>query len=38
MKDKLKEYGVLALLIICLVVAFMALALNFRDLFAMIWG
>ncbi len=38
MKDKLKEYGTLVLLIICMVLGFVALSLAFRELFSMILG
>ena len=38
MKEKLKEYGVLVLLLIAMVLGFIALSVAFRDLFAMIWG
>ncbi len=38
MKEKLKEFGVLVLLIISMVLGFIALSVAFTDLFAMIWG
>lgn len=38
MKEKLKELGVVVLLLISMVLGFMALSVAFTDLFAMIWG
>ena len=38
MKEKLKEYGTLVLLLIAMVLGFMALSLAFRELFSMIGG
>lgn len=38
MKEKLKEYGVLVLLLIAMVLGFIALSVAFRDLFAMMCG
>ena len=38
MKEKLKDFGVLVLLLIAMVLGFIALSVAFTDLFAMIWG
>ena len=38
MKEKLKEFGVLVLLLISMVLGFIALSVAFRELFSMIWG
>ena len=38
MKEKLKDFCVLVLLLIAMVLGFIALSVAFTDLFAMIWG